>query len=119
MAGGSVPSPFGGFASGFAEVYKDGIPVAEKIYFGFVPQSFQMAGGEVIIPAAFVPNAGCGRVDLKFIGIGSATTGFFSTTAAAPVELFDTRTGFVRPDPLGNASFSFVNAWTEPAWQSP
>ena len=119
MAGGSVPTPFGGFASGFAEIYKDGIPVAEKIYFGFVPQSSQMALGEVIIPAAFVPNAGCGRVDLKFIGIGSATNGFFSSTESAPVELFDTRTGFVRPDPFGNASFSFVNAWTEAAWQSP
>ena len=119
MAGGSVPSPFGGFASGFAEVYKDGIPVAEKIYFGFVPESFEMAGGELIIPAVFIPNVGCGRVDLKFIGIGSATTGFFSNTQSAPVELFDTRTGFVRPDPLGNATFTFINAWTEAAWQSP
>ncbi len=119
MAGGSVPAPFGGYASGFAEVYKDGIPVAEKIYFGFVPESFQIAGGELIIPAVFVPNVGCGRVDLKFMGVGSATTGFFSNTESAPLELFDTRTGFVRPDPLGNASFSFVNAWTEAAWQSP
>lgn len=119
MSGGSVPTPFGGFASGFAEVYKDGIPVAEKVYFGFVPESFQMAGGEVIIPAIFVPNAGCGRVDLKFIGIGSATTGFFSSTESAGVELFDTRTGFVRPDPFGNATFTFVNTWTEVAWQSP
>lgn len=119
MSGGSVPTPFGGSVSGFAEVYKEGIPVAEKIYFGFVPQSFEMAGGDVIIPAAFVPNAGCGRVDIKFVGIGSATSGFFSSTESAPVELFDTRTGFVRPDPFGNASFSFVNAWTEAAWQSP
>jgi hypothetical protein len=119
MSGGSVPTPFGGSVSGFAEVYKEGIPVAERIYFGFVPQSFQMAGGDLIIPAAFVPNAGCGRVDIKFVGIGSATSGFFSSTESAPVELFDTRTGFVRPDPFGNASFSFVNAWTEAAWQSP
>lgn len=119
MSGGSVPTPFGGSVSGFVEVYKEGVPVAERIYFGFVPQSFQMAGGDVIIPAAFVPNAGCGRVDIKFVGIGSATSGFFSSTESAPVELFDTRTGFVRPDPFGNASFSFVNAWTEAAWQSP
>lgn len=120
MSGGSVPSVFGGSASAFAEVYKDGIPVAEKIYFGFVPQSSEMAGLEIIIPSPFVPNPGCGRVDLKLMGIGSATNGgFFSNTSSAPVELFDTRTGFVRPDPLGNATFSLVNAWTEAAWQSP
>lgn len=119
MEGGSVGVLTGGFAGGFAELYKDGIPIAESVHFGFIPNSMQMALGEIIIPAAFVPNPGCGRIDVKFIGVGSATTGFFSSSQSAPVELFDTRTGYTRPDPFGNASFSLVPAWTQAAWQAP
>ncbi len=138
--GGLYPTGGGYSAGGIAEVYKDGVPLVERLTFGDPPgiNNFYMPfpgtglmanyapipGQPIkdeIIPAALIPNPGCGRIDLKYLGFGSTTWMGFSTTSSPPAELFDTRTGFQQPNPFGGSptgKYYIMPSWTQNDWDN-
>ncbi|MFL6284645.1 MAG: hypothetical protein ACJ74Q_15975 [Pyrinomonadaceae bacterium] len=138
--GGLYPTGGGYSAGGIAEVYKDGVPLVERLTFGDppginnfympFPGTALMAGyapipglpvKDEIIPAALIPNAGCGRIDVKYLGFGSVNWMGFSNTNSPPAELFDTRTGFQQASPFGGAPsgrYYVVPSWTQNDWDN-
>jgi hypothetical protein len=128
--GGLYPTGFGYSAGGFAEIYKDGNYLTESLFFGHPSgfderadtKSFGPGYLDEIIPASLIPNAGCGRVDFKYMGVGSFTWQGFLESSSPPTEIFDTRTGYVQPNPFGPGPFGTYNvvpSWTQAAWDTP
>lgn len=138
--GGLYPTGGGYTAGGIAEVYKDGVPLIEQLTFGDPPgiNNFYMPFPgtglmanyapipglpvkDEIIPAALIPNPGCGRIDVKYLGFGSSNWMGFITVNSQPNELFDTRTGFRQAgvfsaDPAGR--YYVVPSWSQNDWDN-